>query len=65
MLFGVIQDAAGRVLPLKKVLRKKVVCINKNVWFDAECRKLKRFIDKMAKRFYKSPTNENKSSLAD
>ena len=61
LVIGVIKDAANSALPIKKITRKKAAGKNKNVWFDADCRKSKRLTNKLAKKFFKLPNNENKS----
>ena len=60
ILTKTIQDVASSTLTRKKTNNKKHH--NNNVWFDLECRKSKRKTDKLAKKHYKIPNQENRDN---
>ena len=59
-LIQAIQEVASATL-LKRNPKKNPT--NKNVCFDQECRKCKRKTNKLAKRYYKHPSQENKTDF--
>ena len=54
-LVNTIMEIAGRSLERKKIPKRKRT--GKNSWYDYECRLLKRRVNKLAKRYIKSPTD--------
>ena len=60
ILTKTIQDVASSTLTRKKTNNKKHH--NNNVWFDLECRKSKRKTNKLAKKHYKIPNQENRDN---
>ena len=60
-LIQAIQEVASATLVKRNPKKKNST--NKNVWFDQECRKCKRKTNKLAKRYYKHPSQENKTDF--
>ena len=61
-LITIIHDVAANTLERKKVPSDRKHYHNKASWFDMDCRKAKRKMNKLAKRASKIPTKENRDT---